>query len=73
MGPAGNMLKGLSEIVPGEEYTLFLHLPPGTTSDSKPSASIAGSAIPVHQERNGNLLSVSFKSQQSPVAWQIRF
>jgi hypothetical protein len=71
--PAGNRLKGLSEIVPGEEYTLFLHLPPGTTSDSKPSASIAGSAIPVHQERNGNLLSVSFKSQQSPVAWQIRF
>jgi len=71
--PAGNMLKGLSEIVPGEDYTLFLHLPSGTTSDSKPSASIGGTAIPVRQERNGNLLSLSFKSQQSPVAWQIRF
>jgi hypothetical protein len=70
---AGNILQGVSEIVPGEDYSLFLHLPPGTASDGKPSALAAGNAIPVRQDRNGNLLSVSFKSQQSPVAWQIQF
>jgi hypothetical protein len=70
---AGKTLQGLSEIVPGEDYTLFLHHPSGASSDSKPSASVAGSSIPVRQVRTGNLLSVSFKSQQSPVAWQIRF
>jgi hypothetical protein len=66
-------MQGLSEVVPGEDYTLFLHLPPGTAPAGKPSASTAGSTIPVRLQRNGDLLSVSFKSQQSPVAWQIRF
>ena len=70
---AGSILQGLSEVVPGEDYTLFLYLPPGTTSDGKASASAAGNTVPVRQERDGDLLSVSFKSQQSPVAWQIRF
>jgi hypothetical protein len=67
------MLQGLSEIVPGEDYTLYVYLPPGTSSDAKAKASTAGNTIPVRQERNGNLLSVSFKSPQSPVAWQISF
>jgi hypothetical protein len=70
---AGSTMQGLSEVVPGEDYTLFLHLPPGTAPAGKPSASTAGSTIPVRLQRNGDLLSVSFKSQQSPVAWQIRF
>jgi hypothetical protein len=70
---ANNTLQGLSEIVPGEDYTLFIHLPPSAPSDAKPSALIGGNQIPARQEKNGNLLSVSFRGTESPVAWQIRF
>ncbi len=70
---AGNTLQGLSEIVPGEDYTLFIHLTAGTAAATTPTASAGGKAIPVRQERKGNLLSVSFKSPESPVAWQVKF
>jgi len=70
---AASTLKGISEIVPGEDYTLFVYLPPGTSPSSAATSSASGSAIPVRQQRDGDLLSVSFKSGQSPVAWQISF
>jgi hypothetical protein len=70
---AAKTLKGFSEIVPGEDYTLFVYLPPGTSPNSAATSSASGSAIPVRQQREGDLLSVSFKSGQSPVAWQISF
>jgi len=70
---AASTLKGISEIVPGEDYTLFVYLPPGTHSNFEAIASAAGNKIPVRQRRNGDLLSVSFKSGQTPVAWQISF
>ena len=70
---ASNTLQGLSEIVPGQDYTLFIHLPPGAAAASTPTASTGGKAIPVRQERKGDLLSVSFKSPESPVAWQVKF
>lgn len=70
---ANHTLWGLSEIVPGEDYTLFIHLPAGAPADATPAASAGGNPIPVRQERKGDLLSVSFKSAESPVAWQIKF
>jgi hypothetical protein len=70
---ASHTMQGLSETVPGDDYTLFIHVPPGEWPEVTPSASTLGNSIPVRQERNGNLLSVSFKPSQSPVAWQIRF
>ncbi|MCX6915579.1 MAG: hypothetical protein NT167_21475 [Verrucomicrobia bacterium] len=66
---AGNTLQGHSEVVPGADYTLFIHLPPGMPATLTPTASAGGNPIPFRQERAGNLLSVSFKSPQSPVAW----
>jgi len=66
-------LQGLSEIVPGEDYTLFIHLPPGAPATSTPMASTGGNPIPVRKERKGDLLSVSFKSPESPVTWQVKF
>lgn len=68
-----NALQGLSEIVPGQDYTLFIHLPPGAPTTSTPTASTGGNPIPVRQERKGDLLSVTFKSPESPVAWQVKF
>jgi hypothetical protein len=69
---AGNTLRGVSEVVPGADYTLFIHCPQGATAVTA-TASGGGQAVPVRQEAKGNLLSVSFKSQQSPVDWQVGF
>lgn len=68
-----NTLQGRSEIVPGADYTLFIHLPPGTPQTVNATATAGGNPLTVRQERAGDLLSVTFKSQQSPVAWQARF
>jgi hypothetical protein len=66
-------LVGLSEIVPGEDYTLFIHVPPTASFVASPSAAAGGDPIQVRQHRNGDLLSVTFASPRSPVAWKIRF
>ncbi len=66
-------LQGRSEVVPGADYSLFIHLPPGAPATSTPTASTGGNPIPVRQERAGDLLAVSFKSPQSPVTWQVKF
>jgi hypothetical protein len=70
---AGNTLQGISEVVPDADYTLFIHIPPGTTATPAPTATADGKRVPVRLERNGNLLSVIFKSPKSPVSWQVMF
>jgi hypothetical protein len=70
---ASNTLRGVSEVVPGEDYTLFIHCPQGAPTAVTATASGAGQSVPVRQEMKGNLLSVRFNSQQSPVDWQVRF
>jgi hypothetical protein len=70
---AGKTLQGRSDVVPGADYTLFIHLPPGTSSTATPTASAGGKPIQVRQERKGDLLSVSIKSPESPVTWQVKF
>jgi hypothetical protein len=72
---AATTLKGKSDVVPGEDYTLFIHLPPGTpeASTATATATAAGKQIPVRKQRKGNLLSVTFKSPESPVAWEVKF
>jgi hypothetical protein len=70
---AGNALRGLSEVVPDADYTLHIHVPPGTPPTAKTTATAGGKPLPVRQERTGNLLSVSFTSPESQVAWQVGF
>ena len=70
---AGNTLQGLSDVVPGADYTLFIHVPPDAPVPPTPTATTGGKPIPVRQERKGDLLSVSFKSPESPVAWLVTF
>jgi hypothetical protein len=70
---AGNTLQGHSEVVPGADYTLFIHLPSGAPATLTPTASAGGNPIPVQQKRTRDLLSLTFKSPESPVAWQVKF
>jgi hypothetical protein len=70
---AGNTLQGRSDVVPGADYTLFVHLPSGTFATATPTASAGGKPLQVRQERTGDLLAMSFKSPESAVAWQVKF
>ena len=70
---AGNTLQGHSDVVPGADYTLFIHLPPGTSTNATPTATAGGKPIEVRQERKGELLSVSFNSPETTVNWRIKF
>lgn len=72
-GAAANTLEGISAVVPTADYTLFIHLPPCSSATASPTATADGKPIPVGQEMRGDLLSVTFKSQRSPVDWRVRF
>jgi|GEM_PF-234636 len=68
-----NTLHGRSEVVPGAEYTLFIHVPANTFATSSPTATSRGSQLQIRQERIGDLLSVRFNSPVSPVTWHVKF
>ncbi len=67
---AGKSLQGVSDVVPGEDYTLFIHHPQGTSA--APTATANGKPLQVRQERKGDLLSVTFKSPESPITWRVK-
>jgi hypothetical protein len=65
-------LRGSSETIPGEDYTLFVHVPEGTTL-SRAQASAAGHDVAVRQDLAGGLLKLSFPGQPGTVAWSLEF
>lgn len=70
---ADKALHGISEVVPGEAYTLFIHLPEGAAPNSPPSASAGGEPVTVRQQMKDGLLSLGFNTQMPLVEWQIGF
>ncbi len=71
--PSSRTLHGSSETVPGDDYTLFVHVPEGTAL-SRAQASVAGSGeVPVRRELSGRLLKVGFRGQPGAVAWRLVF
>jgi len=70
---AKNRLRGTSETVPGEDYTLWFYVPEGTTAAQVRAASRAGRAIPARHEVKGNSLQVTFPGQQEAVDWEVVF
>ncbi len=65
-------LRGSSETVPGEDYTLFVYVPEGVAV-SQTQATAQGAKVPVQHELTGHSLKVSFKGQKEAVAWQVKF
>jgi hypothetical protein len=65
-------LQGVAETVAGAPYTLFIHVPEGTTV-SKAEADAETSSLPVRVERQGELLSATFDGKTEPVRWHIKF
>ena len=68
-----NQLRGSSESIPGETYTLFINVPEGM-SVAKAGAAAKGSIeVPVRRELSGNTLSLSFEGRKEAVDWEVEF
>jgi len=68
-----NALRGSSETVPGERYTLFVYVPERVGLSKGHATTQGGRAVPVHHEQSVHLLSVSFEGCPELVQWQLDF
>jgi hypothetical protein len=68
-----NALRGSSESVPGQKYTLFIYVPEKTAVSNVQATAKEGGEVPMNHEQTGHLLSVSFEGRQEAVQWQIGF
>jgi hypothetical protein len=67
------VLKGVSDTVEGQEYTLFLYVPDKMRAVKAQVGTKSKSEIPVQLERSGALLSVTFPGSADPASWQVEF
>jgi hypothetical protein len=70
---AKNVLRGTSETIPGDIYTLWFHVPAGTTISEVKATTKKGNVILVQRELQGTFLKVSFQGQHDPVGWELHF
>jgi hypothetical protein len=70
---ARNRLRGSSEAVPGDAYTLWVYVPEGVTVSQVRAATKGNREVPVRHELSGNSLMVSFQGQQEAVDWEVEF
>ncbi|MBZ5592997.1 MAG: alpha-galactosidase [Acidobacteriia bacterium] len=67
-----HILSGSSQGIPSETYKLWIYMPqPADLLQIRASANARG--VPVSTQVSGNLLTVSFEGQSSPVDWRIDF
>ena len=66
-------LRGSSEAVAGEPYTLWFYLPNGVTVTQAKASSENNREIPIQHQRDGNSLQVSFVGQPGVVNWEVAF
>jgi hypothetical protein len=70
---AARKLAGEAETVPGEPYTLWVHVPRGLTLVRLRAAMQGGAELPVDRHIAGDLLTVSFSGAARPVEWEMDF
>jgi hypothetical protein len=66
-------LRGSSEAVAGEDYTLFVNVTEGMAARQVRAVAQGVGEIPVQQELSGSTLAIRFRGQEAPVDWQIQF
>jgi hypothetical protein len=68
-----NALRGSSQTVPGDAYTLYVNVPDGLTV-AKAEATVAGvGAVPARQGWAGRCLMIRLAGRQEPIEWQVTF
>jgi hypothetical protein len=65
-------LRGTSETVAKDPYTLWIHLPAGV-APANAKATAGGHDVAVTQKVTGSSLMVRFEAQSAPVDWEIAF
>ncbi len=68
-----NRLRGVSDTVPGDDYTLWFYVPNGVGVSQVRAQTKSNAVVPVHHALNGNSLKVTFLGQQEAVNWEVRF
>ncbi|HVN06487.1 MAG TPA: alpha-galactosidase [Bryobacteraceae bacterium] len=69
---ATRKLVGQAQTVPGDPYTLWVHVPAGFRV-AHLAAAAQGAQLQPEQRLAGELLSVTFAGQSQPVAWEMQF
>ena len=70
---AKNQLRGTSETVSGDAYTLWVYVPTGMNFGHVRARTSGGAEIPAQPELSGNSLKVTFAGQPEPVQWEAEF
>jgi hypothetical protein len=70
---AQKRLRGASDTVPGDDYTLWFYVPEGFTVAQVRATSPGKGEIPARHEVTGNSLGVSFPGQHEAVNWEVEF
>jgi hypothetical protein len=66
-------LRGSSETVPGDPYSVFIFVPDGMKVAHTKATSGGKQDVPVNAELSGNSLKITFKGQLAPVEWEAEF
>jgi hypothetical protein len=68
---AAKTLRGVSETVAGDPYSLWFHVPAGYTVASARAS--AGAGVAIEQRTEGESLLLRFTGQTAPVTWEVHF
>jgi Melibiase/Alpha galactosidase C-terminal beta sandwich domain len=68
-----NRLRGTSDTVPGDNYTLWIYVPKGIAVSRVSAKTKDHAVLSTQHDLNGNALKVSFPGQQEAVDWEVDF
>jgi hypothetical protein len=68
-----NSLRGSSQTVLGEAYSLWVYVPQGVAVSRVRATTNTGEEIPAHHELVGSSLKVSIQGQGGVVIWEVKF
>jgi hypothetical protein len=68
-----NQLRGTSETVSGDAYTLWVYVPKGVSISQVRTRTKGNVEVPVQHELSGNSLRMTFAGQLEPVQWEVEF
>jgi hypothetical protein len=68
-----NRLRGTSETVSGDAYTLWVYVPKGVSVSQVGARTKGNAEVPVQHELSGNSLRLNFQGQPETVNWEVEF
>lgn len=70
---SNSRLRGSSETVAGDPYTLWIYIPAGAAVSQVRATTTGNAVVPVQHDLSGNLLKVTFPGQPETVQWDVEF